>query len=122
MKPDLGQFRSPQGWVVPGVGIPAVVIPILIQNYILLQRDLLYTGVTRGKKLVVLVEKGLGHSIRNNKTEKRYTLLRERLMGMKIEIDGQGSAGYGSRANKKLGADRRAGFFLVYSSQVFFIF
>jgi exodeoxyribonuclease V alpha subunit len=60
---------------------PAVVIPILIQHYILLQRNLLYTGVTRGKKLVVLVEtkKALAIAIRNNKTEKRYTLLRQRL-------------------------------------------
>jgi exodeoxyribonuclease V alpha subunit len=56
----------------------AVVIPILIQHYVLLQRNLLYTGVTRGKKLVVLVgtKKALAIAIRNNKTEKRYTLLR----------------------------------------------
>jgi exodeoxyribonuclease V alpha subunit len=64
-----------------GSEYPAVVIPILIQHYILLQRNLLYTGVTRGKKLVVLVgtKKALAISIRNNKTEKRYTLLRQRL-------------------------------------------
>jgi exodeoxyribonuclease V alpha subunit len=60
-----------------------VVIPILIQHYILLQRNLLYTGVTRGKKLVVLVgtKKALAIAIRNNKTEKRYTLLKQRLAG-----------------------------------------
>ncbi len=59
----------------------AVVIPILIQHYILLQRNLIYTGVTRGKKLVVLVgtKKALAIAIKNNKTEKRYTLLRQRL-------------------------------------------
>ncbi len=64
-----------------GSEYPAVVIPILIQHYILLQRNLLYTGVTRGKKLVVLVgtKKALAIAIRNNKTEKRYTLLRQRL-------------------------------------------
>jgi exodeoxyribonuclease V alpha subunit len=64
-----------------GSEYPAVVIPILIQHYILLQRNLLYTVVTRGKKLVVLVgtKKALAIAIRNNKIEKRYTLLRQRL-------------------------------------------
>jgi exodeoxyribonuclease V alpha subunit len=59
----------------------AVVIPILTQHYILLQRNLLYTGVTRGKKLVVIIgtKKAMAIAIRNNKTEKRYTLLSERL-------------------------------------------
>src|SRR5471030_2056836 len=38
-----------------GLGIPAVVIPVLTQHYAMLQRNLLYTGVTRGKRLVVLV-------------------------------------------------------------------
>jgi exodeoxyribonuclease V alpha subunit len=59
-----------------------VVIPILIQHYILLQRNLLYTGGTRGKKLVELVgaKKTLAIAIRKNETEKRYTLLRQRLM------------------------------------------
>lgn len=60
----------------------AVVIPILPQHYILLQRNLLYTGVTRGKKLVVIVgtKKAVAIAVRNNKTEKRYTLLKQRLI------------------------------------------
>ena len=64
-----------------GSEYPAVVIPILTQHYILLQRNLLYTGVTRGKKLVVIVgtKKALAIAIRNNKTERRFTLLAERL-------------------------------------------
>jgi len=47
----------------------------------LLQRNLLYTGVTRGKKLVIIVgtKKAVAIAVRNNKTEKRYTLLKERL-------------------------------------------
>jgi exodeoxyribonuclease V alpha subunit len=59
-----------------------VVIPILTQHYVLLQRNLLYTGVTRGKKLVVIVgtKKAMAIAVKNNKTEKRYTLLKERLM------------------------------------------
>lgn len=65
-----------------GSEYPAVVIPILTQHYILLQRNLLYTGVTRGKKLVVIVgtKKAMAIAIKNNKTEKRYTLLGQRLM------------------------------------------
>jgi exodeoxyribonuclease V alpha subunit len=61
----------------------AVVIPILTQHYILLQRNLLYTGVTRGKKLVVIIgtKKAMAIAVRNNKTQKRYTLLNERLKG-----------------------------------------
>ena len=64
-----------------GSEYPAVVIPILTQHYILLQRNLLYTGVTRGKKLVVMIgtKKAMAIAIRNNKTQKRYTLLRERM-------------------------------------------
>jgi exodeoxyribonuclease V alpha subunit len=65
-----------------GSEYPAVVIPILTQHYVLLQRNLLYTGVTRGKKLVVIVgsKKAVAIAVKNNKTEKRYTLLMRRLM------------------------------------------
>jgi hypothetical protein len=64
-----------------GSEYPAVVIPILTQHYVLLQRNLLYTGVTRGKKLVVLVgtKKALAIAVKNDRTEKRYTRLRDRL-------------------------------------------
>jgi exodeoxyribonuclease V alpha subunit len=64
-----------------GSEYPAVVIPILTQHYVLLQRNLLYTGVTRGKKLVVIVgtKKAMAIAVKNNKTEKRYTLLKQRL-------------------------------------------
>ncbi|MGV8056672.1 MAG: ATP-dependent RecD-like DNA helicase [Smithellaceae bacterium] len=66
-----------------GSEYPAVVIPILTQHYVLLQRNLLYTGVTRGKKLVVIVgtKKAVAIAVKNNKTEKRYTLLQWRLAG-----------------------------------------
>jgi exodeoxyribonuclease V alpha subunit len=64
-----------------GSEYPAVVIPILTQHYLLLQRNLIYTGVTRGKKLVVIVgtKKALTIGVKNNKTEKRYTYLNYRL-------------------------------------------
>ncbi len=65
-----------------GSEYPAVIIPILTQHYMLLQRNLIYTAVTRGRKLVVVVgtRKALAIGVRNNKTEKRYTYLRHRLM------------------------------------------
>ena len=70
-----------------GSEYPAVVIPILTQHYILLQRNLLYTGVTRGKKLCVIIgtKKAMAIAIRNNKTEKRYTLLSERMNARRDE-------------------------------------
>ncbi len=64
-----------------GSEYPVVVIPIVTQHYILLQRNLIYTAVTRAKKLVVMVGtwKALAIGIKNDKTRKRYTLLEERL-------------------------------------------
>jgi exodeoxyribonuclease V alpha subunit len=64
-----------------GSEYPAVVIPILTQHYVLLQRNLIYTAVTRGRKLVVLVgtRKALAMGIKNDKTKRRYTFLRNRL-------------------------------------------
>jgi exodeoxyribonuclease V alpha subunit len=65
-----------------GSEYPAVIIPVVTQHYMLLQRNLIYTAVTRGKKLVVIVgtRKALTIGIRNNKMEKRYTYLMNRLM------------------------------------------
>ena len=65
-----------------GSEYPAVVIPIMTQHYMMLQRNLIYTAVTRGRKLVVLVgtKKALAIAVKNNKTEQRYSLLKQRLM------------------------------------------
>ena len=64
-----------------GSEYPAVVMPLLTQHYMMLQRNLLYTAITRGKKLVVLIgtKKALGIAIRNDKPKMRYTRLKERL-------------------------------------------
>jgi exodeoxyribonuclease V alpha subunit len=66
-----------------GSEYPCVVIPLLTQHYVLLQRNLLYTAITRGKKLVVVVgsRKALDISVKNDKTQQRYTFLRARLNG-----------------------------------------
>jgi exodeoxyribonuclease V alpha subunit len=57
-------------------------MPILTQHYLLLQRNLLYTGITRGKKLVILIgtKKALAIAVKNNKQQQRFTLLKERLI------------------------------------------
>jgi len=69
-----------------GSEFPAVVIPLHTQHYLMLRRNLLYTAVTRGKKLVVLVgtKKALAMAIRRVDTGRRYTALRKRLEGMQV--------------------------------------
>jgi exodeoxyribonuclease V alpha subunit len=64
-----------------GSEYPAVIIPVVTQHYMLLQRNLIYTAVTRGKKLVVMVgtKKALSIGIKNDKIRKRYTGLGRRL-------------------------------------------
>jgi exodeoxyribonuclease V alpha subunit len=59
----------------------AVVIPLHTQHYVMLQRNLLYTGVTRGKKLVALVgsRKALSIAVQRQDTAFRYSMLRQRL-------------------------------------------
>ena len=64
-----------------GSEYPAIVIPVLIQHYVMLQRNLLYTGVTRRKKLVVLVgtSKALRIAFRNKKSVSRHNVLADQL-------------------------------------------
>ena len=64
-----------------GSEFPAVVIPLATQHYMLLQRNLVYTGITRGKRLVVLIgqRKALAMAVRNHRTENRWSGLRARL-------------------------------------------
>lgn len=65
-----------------GSECPCVVMPVHTQHFKLLHRNLLYTGVTRGKKLVVLVgtTKALSMAVRNDEVKKRFTGLRHALM------------------------------------------
>jgi exodeoxyribonuclease V alpha subunit len=60
-----------------GSEYPAVVIPVLTQHYAMLQRNLLYTGVTRGKQLVVLVgqKKAVAIAVRNVSGRRRWSKL-----------------------------------------------
>lgn len=61
-----------------GSEYPAVVIPVTTQHYPMLQRHLLYTGVTRGKRLVVLVgqTRALAIAVRGKQTRRRWSQLR----------------------------------------------
>ncbi|MBT7875762.1 MAG: ATP-dependent RecD-like DNA helicase [Verrucomicrobia bacterium] len=64
-----------------GSEFPVVVMPVATQQYMLLQRNLVYTGVTRGRKLVVIVgqKKALGMAVNNSKNASRYSGLLHRL-------------------------------------------
>ena len=66
-----------------GSEFPAVVIPIATQHYMLLQRNLIYTGITRGKKLVVLIgqKKAMGIAVHNDRPQRRYSGLLASLRG-----------------------------------------
>jgi exodeoxyribonuclease V alpha subunit len=66
-----------------GSEYPAVILPILPQHHLLLQRNLIYTAVTRAKELVVIVgsKKALATGVKNDRIMRRYTYLGERLKG-----------------------------------------
>jgi len=68
-----------------GSEFPAVVIPLVTSHYMMLQRNLLYTAVTRAKKLCVLVgsRKAIGIAVKNDKVAHRYTALDWRLKKLK---------------------------------------
>ena len=66
-----------------GSEYPIVVMPVLMNHYVMLQRNLIYTGITRAKKILVMVgtKKALSYAVRNVTVTKRNTLLKERLAG-----------------------------------------
>jgi exodeoxyribonuclease V alpha subunit len=65
-----------------GSEYPAVVIPLSTQHYLMLRRNLLYTGITRARKLVVLVgqRKALALAVNDARTERRWSKLKEWLL------------------------------------------
>ena len=64
-----------------GSEFPVVIMPVLTQHFIMLQRNLVYTGMTRARKLLIMVgsRRALEIAIRNNEPVKRMSLLRYRL-------------------------------------------
>ena len=71
-----------------GSEYPIVVMPVLMTHYVMLQRNLIYTGITRAKKICVLIgtKKALSFAIRNMSVLKRNTKLKERLNPEQIKI------------------------------------
>jgi len=67
-----------------GSEYPVVVIPISTQHYMMLKRNLIYTGITRGKTLVVLVgqKRALAMAVKGKQVDKRWSKLKERLLTM----------------------------------------
>lgn len=65
-----------------GSEFPIVVMPVTMKHYVMLQRNLIYTGITRAKKICVLVgtTKALAYAIHNQTVSKRNTKLKERLL------------------------------------------
>jgi exodeoxyribonuclease V alpha subunit len=89
-RPDLDELVLSYAITVhkaQGSEYPAIILPLFTQHYLMLQRNLLYTAVTRAKRLVVLVGNGkaLAMAVRNNRLERRYTRLVQRL---KAGVDG----------------------------------
>ena len=70
-----------------GSEYPIVVMPVLMTHYVMLQRNLIYTGITRAKKICVLVgtKKALSFAIRNLSVLKRNTKLKERLNALEVQ-------------------------------------
>lgn len=66
-----------------GSEYPIVVMPVLMNHFVMLQRNLIYTGITRAKKILVMVgtKKALAYAVRNVTVTKRNTMLKERLWG-----------------------------------------
>jgi exodeoxyribonuclease V alpha subunit len=67
-----------------GSEFPVVVMPVVTQHYTMLQRNLLYTSITRARKLCVLAgsRKAIGMAVHNNKVANRFTALEWRLEKM----------------------------------------
>jgi len=78
---DLGLAYAMTVHKSQGSEYPAVVVPMLSQHYMMLQRNVLYTAITRGKQLVVIVgdEKAINMAVNNSRLSHRNTLLAERL-------------------------------------------
>ena len=87
-----------------GSEYPIVVMPVLMNHYMMLQRNLIYTGITRAKKILVMVgtKKALSYAVRNMTVTKRNTLLKERLDG-EIQVRKTAKIYYPDLGNQDVG-------------------
>ncbi len=77
-----------------GSEFPVVILPLTTQHYVMLQRNLLYTAITRAKQMIVIVgtRQALGMAVQNNEVAERFTTLQQRLrgeVGEKVEVGQQ---------------------------------
>jgi len=84
---DLSELAL--AWVVTvhksqGSEYPVVILPLFMQHYVLLSRNLLYTGLTRAKQLAILVgpTKAIGFAVKRVMDRQRYTALADRLRSL----------------------------------------
>ena len=73
-----------------GSEYPVVILPVFMQHYLMLSRNLIYTGLTRAKRLAIVVgtTKAIGLAVRQVKDQQRYTYLQERLRLMTLATAG----------------------------------
>ena len=66
-----------------GSEYPVIIMPIVMAHRIMMQRNLIYTAITRARERVILIgeRRALETAVRNDRTRRRYTLLAERLAG-----------------------------------------
>ena len=71
-----------------GSEYPIVVMPVLMSHYVMLQQNLIYTGITRAKKIMVIVgtKKALWYAVKNVTVTKRNTMLKDRLKKYAEEV------------------------------------
>lgn len=71
-----------------GSEYPVVILPLFMTHYLMLSRNLLYTGLTRAKQLAILVgsPKAIGLAVRQVKDTSRYTLLAQRLRNIAASL------------------------------------
>ena len=84
-----------------GSEYPIVVMPVLMNHYVMLQRNLIYTGITRAKKILVIVgtRKALSYAVRNVTVQSRNTMLKERLEDLNSPSDLPESVTGGTKEN-----------------------
>ena len=77
-----------------GAEFPIVVMPVMMNHFVMLQRNLIYTGVTRAKRILVLVgtRKALAYAVQHMTVDQRNTMLRERLR--RLQVTGEGENAY----------------------------
>ena len=89
-----------------GSEYPIVILPFMMTHYVMLQRNLLYTGVTRARKILVMIgeKRAISYAIRNNRATERNTRLAQRLRDAVSLETGSGETGSGETGSGETGS------------------